>query len=94
MQAIIAGTTGSGSIFESPWASFFINLFTFMLSGHVVGSWWYLFGLQASPCVGGALWAEHGVGSMNIEIGWERVEKEVFGEFFDGKHLDKECTAF
>ncbi|KAH1043396.1 hypothetical protein GYH30_025296 [Glycine max] len=36
----------TGLIFESPWASFFINLFTFMLSGHVVGSWWYLFGLQ------------------------------------------------
>ncbi|GAU28135.1 hypothetical protein TSUD_295740 [Trifolium subterraneum] len=36
----------SGFIFESAWASFFINLFTFMLSGHVVGSWWYLFGLQ------------------------------------------------
>ncbi|XP_027357569.1 probable cyclic nucleotide-gated ion channel 20, chloroplastic isoform X2 [Abrus precatorius] len=33
-------------IFESPWASFFINLCTFMLSGHSVGSWWYLFGLQ------------------------------------------------
>ncbi|XP_004515287.1 probable cyclic nucleotide-gated ion channel 20, chloroplastic isoform X2 [Cicer arietinum] len=33
-------------IFESAWASFFINLSTFMLSGHVVGSWWYLFGLQ------------------------------------------------
>ena len=36
----------TGSIFESPWASFFTNLFTFMLFGHVVGSWWYLFGLQ------------------------------------------------
>ncbi|XP_058779441.1 probable cyclic nucleotide-gated ion channel 20, chloroplastic [Vicia villosa] len=36
----------TGFIFESAWASFFINLFTFMLSGHVVGSWWYLFGLQ------------------------------------------------
>ncbi|KAL2334311.1 hypothetical protein Fmac_015524 [Flemingia macrophylla] len=36
----------TGFIFESPWASFFINLFTFMLSGHFVGSWWYLFGLQ------------------------------------------------
>ncbi|KAK7314721.1 hypothetical protein VNO77_33248 [Canavalia gladiata] len=33
-------------IFESPWASFFIDLFTFMLSGHGFGSWWYLFGLQ------------------------------------------------
>ncbi|KAF7822036.1 putative cyclic nucleotide-gated ion channel 20, chloroplastic isoform X1 [Senna tora] len=33
-------------IFESAWANFFINLLTFMLSGHVVGSCWYLFGLQ------------------------------------------------
>ncbi|RDY07745.1 putative cyclic nucleotide-gated ion channel 20, chloroplastic, partial [Mucuna pruriens] len=36
----------TGFIFESPWASFFINLFTFILSGHVVGSWWYLFCVQ------------------------------------------------
>ncbi|KAH1043394.1 hypothetical protein GYH30_025296 [Glycine max] len=41
-----SGANYAGLIFESPWASFFINLFTFMLSGHVVGSWWYLFGLQ------------------------------------------------
>ncbi|XP_015966822.1 probable cyclic nucleotide-gated ion channel 20, chloroplastic isoform X2 [Arachis duranensis] len=36
----------TGFIFESAWANFFINLLTFMLSGHVVGSWWYLFALQ------------------------------------------------
>jgi len=36
----------AGFVFESPWANFFINLFTFVLSGHVVGSWWYLFSLQ------------------------------------------------
>ena len=28
------------------WANFIMNLLTFMLSGHVVGSCWYLFGLQ------------------------------------------------
>ncbi|KAM7280251.1 hypothetical protein ACFE04_007385 [Oxalis oulophora] len=36
----------TGLIFESAWANFVINLFTFVLSGHVVGSSWYLFGLQ------------------------------------------------
>ncbi|XP_061369865.1 probable cyclic nucleotide-gated ion channel 20, chloroplastic [Gastrolobium bilobum] len=36
----------TGLIFESAWENFFINLFTFMLSGHIVGSSWYLFGLQ------------------------------------------------
>ncbi|PNX96279.1 cyclic nucleotide-gated cation channel protein, partial [Trifolium pratense] len=45
----------SGFIFESAWASFFINLFTFMLSGHVVGSWWYLFGLQQISTLAGNL---------------------------------------
>ncbi|KAL9324371.1 hypothetical protein ACSQ67_009228 [Phaseolus vulgaris] len=35
-----------GFVFESPWANFFINLFTFILSGHIVGSWWYFFSLQ------------------------------------------------
>ncbi|OMO69410.1 hypothetical protein CCACVL1_19520 [Corchorus capsularis] len=42
----LAGQSPSGFIFESAWANFVINLLTFMLSGHVVGSCWYLFGLQ------------------------------------------------
>ncbi|EOA29964.1 hypothetical protein CARUB_v10013067mg [Capsella rubella] len=42
----LAGQTPTGFIFESAWASFFINLFTVMLAAHVVGSCWYLFGLQ------------------------------------------------
>ncbi|XP_068309204.1 probable cyclic nucleotide-gated ion channel 20, chloroplastic isoform X2 [Pyrus communis] len=42
----LAGQTPSGFIFESAWANFIINLLTFVLSGHVVGSCWYLFGLQ------------------------------------------------
>ena len=49
---------------------------------------------EASPRARGALWAEHGVGAKNVEIGGECVEKEVFGELFDGKHLDEECAAF
>nr|GLL22233.1 probable cyclic nucleotide-gated ion channel 20, chloroplastic isoform X3 [Ipomoea trifida] len=42
---LIAGQSSSGFIFESAWANFVINL-TFVLAGHVVGSCWYLFGLQ------------------------------------------------
>lgn len=41
---LLIGQTPSG--FESAWANFIINLLTFVLSGHVVGSCWYLFGLQ------------------------------------------------
>nr|GMC69719.1 probable cyclic nucleotide-gated ion channel 20, chloroplastic [Ipomoea batatas] len=43
---LIAGQSSSGFIFESAWANFVINLLTFVLAGHVVGSCWYLFGLQ------------------------------------------------
>lgn len=43
---MLAGQSASGFIFESAWANFVINLLTFVLSGHVVGSCWYLFGLQ------------------------------------------------
>ncbi|GMJ02678.1 CYCLIC NUCLEOTIDE-GATED CHANNEL 20, cyclic nucleotide gated channel 20 [Hibiscus trionum] len=42
----LAGQSPLGFIFESAWANFVINLLTFILSGHVVGSCWYLFGLQ------------------------------------------------
>ncbi|KAJ8771897.1 hypothetical protein K2173_027074 [Erythroxylum novogranatense] len=43
---VLVGQSPSGFIFETAWANFFINLLTFVLSGHVVGSCWYLFGLQ------------------------------------------------
>nr|XP_009761447.1 PREDICTED: probable cyclic nucleotide-gated ion channel 20, chloroplastic isoform X2 [Nicotiana sylvestris] len=43
---LLAGQSPSGFIFESAWANFVINLLTFVLSSHVVGSCWYLFGLQ------------------------------------------------
>ncbi|KAG4952695.1 hypothetical protein JHK85_046562 [Glycine max] len=43
---LLIGQSPTGFIFESAWANFIINLLIFMLSGHVVGSGWYLFGLQ------------------------------------------------
>lgn len=45
---MLIGQSPTGFIFESAWANFVINLLIFMLSGHVVGSCWYLFGLQVS----------------------------------------------
>ncbi|KAJ7970208.1 Cyclic nucleotide gated channel protein [Quillaja saponaria] len=46
ISPLLIGQSTSGFIFESAWANFFLNLFTYMLSSHVVGSCWYLFGLQ------------------------------------------------
>lgn len=43
---LLAGRSATGFIFESAWANFVINLLIFILVGHVVGSCWYLFGLQ------------------------------------------------
>lgn len=43
---LLAGNSSMGFIFETAWANFFINLFLFLLVAHVVGSCWYLFGLQ------------------------------------------------
>uniref|UniRef100_A0A7N0U3S7 Cyclic nucleotide-binding domain-containing protein n=1 Tax=Kalanchoe fedtschenkoi TaxID=63787 RepID=A0A7N0U3S7_KALFE len=43
---LLAGQSANGFIFESAWANFVINLFAFVLAGHLVGSGWYLFGLQ------------------------------------------------
>lgn len=48
---LLAGQSPSGFIFESAWANFVINLLTFVLSSHVVGSCWYLFGLQVGNFV-------------------------------------------
>ncbi|KHN30952.1 Putative cyclic nucleotide-gated ion channel 20, chloroplastic [Glycine soja] len=43
---LLIGQSPTGFIFESAWANFIINLLFFILSGHVVGSGWNLFGLQ------------------------------------------------
>ncbi|XP_024524890.1 probable cyclic nucleotide-gated ion channel 20, chloroplastic isoform X1 [Selaginella moellendorffii] len=42
----LSGYTSIGFIFETAWANFVINILLYLLSGHVVGSCWYLFGLQ------------------------------------------------
>eukprot|EP00249_Psilotum_nudum_P024564 c29222_g2_i2 orf=140-2212(+) len=43
---LLAGNSPTGFIFETAWANFFINISLFILVAHVVGSCWYLFGLQ------------------------------------------------
>ncbi|KAG8378650.1 hypothetical protein BUALT_Bualt07G0007400 [Buddleja alternifolia] len=44
--ALLAGQSPTGFIFESAWANFVINFLIYVLASHVVGSCWYLFGLQ------------------------------------------------
>ncbi|XP_075107929.1 putative cyclic nucleotide-gated ion channel 20, chloroplastic isoform X3 [Nicotiana tabacum] len=43
---LVAGQSPSGFIFESIWATFVINLLIIVVSSNIVGSLWYLFGLQ------------------------------------------------
>ncbi|KAK4394909.1 putative cyclic nucleotide-gated ion channel 20, chloroplastic [Sesamum angolense] len=54
---LLAGQSPTGFIFESAWANFVINLLTFVLASHVVGSCWYLFGLQVNmfQCITGTM---------------------------------------
>ncbi|XP_048226748.1 probable cyclic nucleotide-gated ion channel 20, chloroplastic isoform X3 [Ricinus communis] len=61
---LLVGVSPSGFIFETAWSNFFINLLTFILSGHVVGALWYLFGLQRvnrclrDACRHSSIWPE------------------------------------
>ncbi|KAL5200562.1 hypothetical protein ABZP36_021765 [Zizania latifolia] len=58
---LLGGQSTNGFIFESAWANFVINLLMFVLAGHVVGSCWYLFGLQrVNQCLHDACVALHG----------------------------------
>ncbi|KAH6819960.1 cyclic nucleotide-binding transporter 1 [Perilla frutescens var. hirtella] len=43
---LVAGFSPSGFIFESAWANFLMNLLTYVLASHVVGSCWYLLSIQ------------------------------------------------
>ncbi|XP_027359097.1 probable cyclic nucleotide-gated ion channel 20, chloroplastic isoform X2 [Abrus precatorius] len=43
---LLIGQSPTGFIFESAWANCIINLLIIMLASHVIGSFWYLFGLQ------------------------------------------------
>ncbi|KAL9680019.1 hypothetical protein QQ045_017891 [Rhodiola kirilowii] len=49
-----------GFIFETAWANIIINLFSFVLAGHIVGSCWYLFGVQrVGNCLRDACYNSH-----------------------------------
>ncbi|KAF7080571.1 hypothetical protein CFC21_084627 [Triticum aestivum] len=63
--------SATGFIFESAWANFVINLLMFVLAGHVVGSCWYLFGLQVFRDCG-----------LNFDIGGqnEQISQQWFNE--------------
>lgn len=43
---LVYGSSLTGFIFESAWADFAINILMYVLASHVVGSCWYIFGLQ------------------------------------------------
>ncbi|KAF8407523.1 hypothetical protein HHK36_006657 [Tetracentron sinense] len=45
---LLGNKLAKGFIFESAWKNFAITFLTFMLSGHIVGSCWYILGLQAA----------------------------------------------
>ncbi|KAL6552837.1 hypothetical protein OROHE_008201 [Orobanche hederae] len=48
---LVAGSSPTGFIFESSWANFVINLVLIVLVSNLVGSLWYLFGVQrVSQC--------------------------------------------
>ncbi|KAI7729652.1 hypothetical protein M8C21_015745 [Ambrosia artemisiifolia] len=81
---LLAGQSPTNFIFESAWANFVINLLTFVLAGHVVGSCWYLFGLQrVNQCLRDAchdsgflnckklIDCGHGGGDDIIRTGWQ-----------------------
>ncbi|CAN1856294.1 Probable cyclic nucleotide-gated ion channel 20, chloroplastic [Linum perenne] len=51
----LIGQSSTGFIFETAWANFFINLLSFMLAGHGIGSSWYLLGLQQISTLAGNL---------------------------------------
>ncbi|XP_047983656.1 probable cyclic nucleotide-gated ion channel 20, chloroplastic isoform X2 [Salvia hispanica] len=43
---LVAGFSPTGFIFESDWANFLMNLLTYILASHVVGSCWYFLSIQ------------------------------------------------
>lgn len=43
---LLRGSETAGLLFESAWASFFLNLVMYVMSSHVIGSIWYIGGVQ------------------------------------------------
>lgn len=46
----------------------------------------------ATPAAAGAIGAEHGVRTENVEIGGKHVEQELFGKLLDRKDVDEQCA--
>ncbi|VAI61290.1 unnamed protein product [Triticum turgidum subsp. durum] len=71
--------SATGFIFESAWANFVINLLMFVLAGHVVGSCWYLFGLQVFRDCG----LNFGIGGQNEQISQQWSNEPASTACFD-----------
>ncbi|QHO13315.1 hypothetical protein HN51_070821 [Arachis hypogaea] len=69
----------TGFIFSTVWESFFIHLLVFMLSGHVVGANWYLFGLQrVNQCLRDACRNSNITGCIEfIDCGYRRLSNQT-----------------
>ncbi|KAH9616933.1 hypothetical protein KSS87_018538 [Heliosperma pusillum] len=94
---LLAGQSPIGFVFESAWANFVINILTFVLSGHVVGSCWYLFGLQrVNQCLRDAC---HNSGIRScmkfIDCGYWDAEKHTLSEGWnDWKNYENATYCF
>ncbi|KAL6635208.1 hypothetical protein ACP70R_027879 [Stipagrostis hirtigluma subsp. patula] len=92
---LLGGQSANGFIFESAWVNFVINLLMFVLAGHVVGSCWYLFGLQrVNQCLRNAcqppfyscdifIDCGRGIGQQNEQIRKEWVNDAASTACFD-----------
>ncbi|XP_038983045.1 probable cyclic nucleotide-gated ion channel 20, chloroplastic isoform X2 [Phoenix dactylifera] len=84
---LLAGRSTGGFVFESAWTSFVMNVLMYLLSGHVVGAIWYIFGLQrVNECLRGACSDSHilhcesfiecGHGNKNPISAWQEWLKD------------------
>ncbi|CAM6089431.1 unnamed protein product [Calypogeia fissa] len=65
---LLIGRTPSGFVFETAWSNFVINLLMYLLAGHIVGSCWYLFGVQrVNVCL--AKFCDYELGGQNSPNG-------------------------
>ncbi|MCO5577731.1 hypothetical protein L7F22_031563 [Adiantum nelumboides] len=79
---LVAGHSQIGFIFETAWANFAINLFMYLLAGHVVGACWYLFGLQrVNSCLHHLCLQERNIGCQTS-----------FLDCGDGRNLDMKTS--
>ncbi|XP_057812453.1 probable cyclic nucleotide-gated ion channel 20, chloroplastic isoform X2 [Salvia miltiorrhiza] len=92
---LVAGFSPIGFTFESAWTNFLMNLLTYILASHVVGSCWYLLSIQrVNQCLEDACGGNKCMAFINCNHGHHKVSFADDSQWDLWKNNEKASACF